>query len=265
MCQSTIDPPRRRAVAGIVVGAGENKRFGTSYLDQEPSMNSRHLRVVVLGAIGVGLALSQQACANDAAAPAAAAPSQTSPGQAAGASVTPEATADSGDSGGSDQADGSGGSTGKTSTVPGCLNNDVTLDVTFQPQAVVGHHRLGLVTVTNSSDHTCKVRGHFAIALINPADEDTGVPLEMVDQPGEAITVKLKPRTSAFAGIKWTVCDKGDSACHVGNSLRYNLQSSGNGKTAELEGFPAGEKNAITMTSLQIGTLQPIRTGVVAW
>jgi uncharacterized protein DUF4232 len=265
LCQSIGDPPRRRVVAGIVVGAGENKPSGTSYLDRETSMNSRPLRMVVLGTIGVGLALSQQACANDAAAPVAAAPSQTSPERAASASVEPEATTDSGDSPDADRVEGSGGSTGKTSAVPGCLNNDVTLNVTFQPQAVAGNHRSGLVTVTNSSDHTCKVRGHFAIALINPADEDAGVPLEMVDQPGEAITVKLKPRTSAFAGIKWTVCDKGDSACHVGNSLRYNLQSSGHGKAAELEEFPAAEKNAITMTSLQIGTLQPIRTGVVAW
>ncbi|MFI5933214.1 hypothetical protein [Actinoplanes sp. NPDC051494] len=35
--------------------------------------------------------------------------------------------------------------------------------------------------------------------------------------------------------------------------------------SAELEGFPAPEKSTITMASLQIGSLQPIRQGVVAW
>jgi uncharacterized protein DUF4232 len=252
-------------VEGIVVGAGENRPSGTSHRDQEPSMTSRCLRMVVLGTIGVGLALSQQACSDNAAAPVAPAPTRTSAEQAGSASVEPTATVDSGDSADSDKADGSGDSPGGTSTVSGCLNDDVTVDVTFQPQAIAGDHRSGLVTVTNTSDHTCKVRGHFAIAPITPANETTDVPLEMVDQPGKAITVNLRPRASAFAGIKWTVCDKADSDCRVGNSLRYNLQSSGNGKIAELEGFPSAEKNAITMSSMQIGTLQPIRTGVVAW
>jgi hypothetical protein len=228
-------------------------------------MNSRYLRMVVLGTIGVGLALSQQACSNVAAAPVTAAPTQTSPEQGGSESVTPKATSGSRGSGASDKANGSGESTGKTSTVPGCLNNDVAVNVTFQPQATAGDHRSGLVTVTNTSDRTCKVRGHFAIAPVNPANETTDVPLEMVDQPGKAVTINLKPRTSAFAGIKWTVCDKAALDCRVGNSMRYNLQSSGNGKFAELEGFPPAEANAIAMSSLQIGTLQPSRQGVVAW
>ena len=229
-------------------------------------MNSRYLRMVVLGTIGVGLALSQQACANNAAAPVAAAPTQTSSESSEdSASVTPKAPGKPQDSEDSGQAPGSGGSNGKKSTLPGCLNNDVTVNVTFQPQASAGKHRSGLVTVTNSSDHSCKVRGHFAIAPINPANETIDVPQELVNQPGRPVTVNLKPGTSAFAGIKWTVCDKADSGCRVGNSMRYNLQSSGHGEVAELEGFPRPEKNDITMSSIQIGTLQPSRQGVVAW
>jgi hypothetical protein len=228
-------------------------------------MNSRCLRMVVLGTVGVALALSQQACANNAPAPGAAVPTQTSPEPADSASVAPKVAGDSQDSDDSDTGNGSGDSTGKTSTLPGCLNDDVEVSVTFQPQAISGDHRYGLVSVTNTSDHACKVRGHFAIAPVNPANETTDVPLELVDQPGKAVTINLKPRTGAFAGIKWTVCDKADSDCRVGNSMRYNLHSSGNGKFAELEGFPSAEKNAITMSSLQIGTLQPSRQGVVAW
>jgi len=228
-------------------------------------MNSRYLRMVVLGTIGVGLALSQQACSNNAVAPVAAAPSQTSADGAGSASAKPKAAGGSQDSDDSDKTNGSGGSNGNTRTVPGCLNNDVSVNVAFQPQATAGNHRSGLVTVTNTSDHTCQVRGHFAIAPINPAGETVDVPLKLVDEPGKAVTINLQRRRSAFAGIKWTVCDKADSDCRVGNSLRYNLQSSGNGKVAELEGFPPAVANAITMSSLQIGTLQPSRQGVVAW
>lgn len=228
-------------------------------------MNSRHLRMVVLGTFGVGLALSQQACTNGSAAPVAAAPTQTSPDRAGSAPATPRTTSDSPDTGDSPKTLDSDNATAKPSTVPGCLNDDVTLSVTFQPQAVSGDHRSGLVSVVNTSDHTCKVRGHFAIAPVNSAGETTDVPLELVDQPGKAVTINLKPRTGAFAGIKWTACDKAAGDCRVGNSLKYNLQSSGTGKFAELEEFPAPEKNAIAMSSMQIGTFQPSTQGVVAW
>jgi hypothetical protein len=238
---------------------GENQPFGTSHLNQEPLMNSRYLRMVVFGTFGVGLALSQQACANDPAAPVAAVPTQSSPDQADSEPATPGPTGDS------PEGAGSGDATAKPGTVPGCLNDDVKLTVTFQPQAVSGDRRSGLVSVENTSDHTCKVRGHFAIAPVNAAGETIDVPQELVDQPGKAVTINLKPRTGAFAGIKWTVSDKADSDCRAGNSLKYNLQSSGAGKFAELEEFPAPEKNAITMKSLQIGTFQPSNQGVVAW
>ena len=236
-------------------------------------MTSRYRRMAVLGTIGVALAISQQACANDAsetpAAPVTASPTQTTPTRSGNTSATatsePRDSGSSGERGDPDEADVPGAPAGKPITVPGCLNGDVKVEVTFQPQAVRGKHRLGLVAVTNTSNHTCKVRGHFAMLLVNAADEPVDVPREDVDEPGKAVTVVVKPGRSAFAGIKWTVCDKAASDCGVGNSMRYNLQKSTDGRAAELIDFPTADNNALVMSSLQIGTLQPSSQGVVAW
>jgi hypothetical protein len=226
-------------------------------------MNSRYLRTAVLGAIGVGLALSQQACANDAvattAAPTTTAPATTAPATAATATAAPSTTTSERPARASVPAEGG------SATVPGCLNNDVEVEVTFQPQATTGKNRSGLVAVTNTSGDTCQVRGHFAMLLVNAANELVDVPRELVDEPGRAVTVTLEPGRSAFAGIKWTACDKAADDCGVGVGMRYNLQSSTDGKFAELTGFPPGEASALTMSSLKIGTLQPSRQGVVAW
>ncbi len=221
-------------------------------------MNSRYLRMVVLGTIAVGLALSQQACTpvSTTAVPGSAAPSAstastaTKPGQSGAAAPKPA---------------GSGGKDVEAGSVPGCLNKDIDLTVTSQDQAVVGGSDHGLVNLVNISDHVCKLRGNFAVALTNAAGETVEVPTKLVDQPGEAVTVVIQRGGGAFAGIKWTVCDKDDAGCGVGNSLRWNLQSSGSGKDAKLEDFPAPEKNLLTMGSLQIGTIQPDHVGVVAW
>jgi hypothetical protein len=65
--------------------------------------------------------------------------------------------------------------------------------------------------------------------------------------------------------MKWTVCDKGDASCHVGNGLRVGPPESDRRVDAVLEEFPSPEKSGITMASLQVGSLQPSRQGVVAW
>jgi hypothetical protein len=224
-------------------------------------MNSRHLRMVVVGTIAVGLALSQQACTPvpTTAAPGSAAPSAPT---ATTASTAPK-PGQNGDT--AAKPAGSGGKDVEAGSVPGCLNKDIDLTVTSQDQAVIGGSNHGLVNLVNISDHVCKLRGNFAVALTNAAGETVKVPTKLVNQPGKAVTVVIQRGGGAFAGIKWTVCDKGDADCGVGNNLRWNLQSSGSGKDAKLQDFPAPEKNLLTMGSLQVGTIQPIRVGVVAW
>ena len=226
-------------------------------------MNSRYLRMVVLGTIGVGLTLSQQACTPEPAPPTAAPASAVPTGSALDS--TPEQTSGAAPQPTREIPDepGSGGQNVKAGSTPGCLNKDINLSVTGQD--VHDGYRTGLVHLANISDHTCKLQGNFAVALVNAANETVDVPTKFVNQPGKAVTVVIQRGGGAYAGIKWSVCDKNDDDCGVGNSLKWNLQSSGSGKFAELAEFPAPEKHDLTMGSLQIGTIQPSHVGVVAW
>jgi hypothetical protein len=123
---------------------------------------------------------------------------------------------------------------------------------------------MAMVMVTNRAAHACVVDGWAAISLVNQANEVVPVHTAEVRQPGAPVKITLKPGTTAWAGIKWTACDKGDVSCGVGDALRFNLQSSISGY-AHLDGFPDPAASDITMKNLRIGSLQPIRIGVVAW
>ncbi len=228
-------------------------------------MEYRTFRIAALAAVTVGLALTQQACASGVTPSA----QSTTAAPAGDTTGTPPSSPTSGParSGKAGQAGSStkGGSGQAGHTVALCRSQHMTVDVTYQPQRVDGLTRMGLVTLTNKSDHTCKVEGRAAISLVNAADEVVDVPIEEADEPGAAIPITLKPGRSAFEGIKWTLCDKSDADCGVGNSLRFNLEASTDGPYARLDGFPAPEKSAITMKSMTIGTLQPSTQGVVAW
>jgi hypothetical protein len=150
--------------------------------------------------------------------------------------------------------------TSAAASTAACRTGDVEVSITAQPNAPKG-----LVAVTNKAGETCTVNGWLTVTLVNAADEPVDVPTRKVEQPGGPVDIELAPGRSAFAGIKWATCDKGDSSCGVGNTIRYDLGESAEGPAAELEGFPAGEQSGITMKSLEVGTLQPATQGVVAW
>lgn len=148
---------------------------------------------------------------------------------------------------------------------PACGDGSVHVDVTWQPQAESGSTRMGLIGLTNISQRECRLQGRAAVTLTNAADEDVDVPTENVEQPGPSTGFMLPPGSTAFQGIKWTVCDKGDASCGVGNGLRVVLPGQTAAVNAELSGFPAPESSDITMSTLQVGTIQASHQGVVAW
>ncbi|GAB1645987.1 DUF4232 domain-containing protein [Krasilnikovia sp. MM14-A1259] len=232
-------------------------------------MTYRTVRVAALATVALGLALTQQACASGVTV--STSPATTAPTAGGSAPAAPAAShsAQAGQTGSAKTGQTGSGKTGGSgqggSTVAVCRTKDMTAVVTFQPQSVTGATRKGLVTLTNTSHRACKVEGRAAISLTNAADEVVDAAVENVDEPGKATPIVLKPGRTAFEGIKWTVCDKSDEHCAVGNGMKFNLEASTDGLNAKLEGFPAAEKSNITMRAMSIGTLQPSTQGVVAW
>jgi hypothetical protein len=226
-------------------------------------MTHRHL---LLAALGATLTLAVAACSDSdsgsgsgtAAPPAAAtttAPAETPSDQPSSEAPAPSPSA---------TAKARPGATGGA-VVRSCRNSDVAVTVTMQDIVGESSSRRGLVQVTNRSKTSCRVQGHAAISLTDAAGETVKVPTRMVNQPGPAVRVTLRPGTTASEGIKWQACDKGSSSCGVGNGLSFNLQASTGGPAARLSGFPPGEASNLTMGALEVGTLQPSAQGVVAW
>jgi predicted Ser/Thr protein kinase len=147
-----------------------------------------------------------------------------------------------------------------------CRDSDVAIAITAQSDnpTVVGP-QLGLVTVENTSKGACRVDGRVFVGLYNAADERVTVPTAAVSEPGPVVEILLRPGTGAFQGIKWQACDRADSDCPTGNTLRGSFGSSSRGVVADLEGFPDPAESQITMKSIKVGTLQASRQGVVAW
>ncbi|MBG0563139.1 DUF4232 domain-containing protein [Actinoplanes aureus] len=145
-----------------------------------------------------------------------------------------------------------------------CGISDVSVTIAAQPSTETA--QTALVTLTNTGTDTCSVDGWLSIMLVNVANNQVKVPTILVDQPGPAAEVPLAGGESAYAGIKWTACAKGEAKCSAGNALRYDLAVATVGLPAVMEGFPKNRKrNNLTMRSLEIGSLQATRTGVTDW
>ncbi|GAA3928912.1 serine/threonine protein kinase [Actinoplanes auranticolor] len=147
-----------------------------------------------------------------------------------------------------------------------CRDGDLEISVTAQSDnpTAVGAQR-GLVSIANNSDAACRVDGRVFVGLYNAADERVQLPTTAVDEPGESVDILLRPGTGAFQGIKWEACDRADSDCPTGNTLRGSLTSSKRGVVMAQENFPDPARSLITMKSLKLGTIQPSTQGVVAW
>jgi hypothetical protein len=149
--------------------------------------------------------------------------------------------------------------------VPACTLADIKATLTEQPQRREGDTRMALVHLLNASNRTCTVGGWPEITLANAADEAVTAPTMYIAMPGESVPADLAPGGGAFAGIKWTICDKAAADCPTGNTVKVGLAKGGPFVAATLEGFPNPAQSGITFGSLKVGTIQPSNQGVVAW
>jgi hypothetical protein len=192
---------------------------------------------------------------NRASASAAATPSSEAPSAKADARDAPPAKADTRNA---TPAKGAKG-------IAACRTGDVSAEVIGQSQRAQGATLMAMIRITNASKKACTVDGWPSVAVVNGAGQAVSVANKEVNQPGPAERLVLQPGVGAPAGIKWTACDKADTSCAVGNGLKIGLPGAKPSISAALTEFPAPEKVAITMKSVQVGPLQASREGVVAW
>lgn len=140
-------------------------------------------------------------------------------------------------------------------------------DLNIQPPELSPEPGTGkaMLALTNKSGHTCSLRGWGKVTFYAANDSDEGIPVKNVDQPGPATDVTLKNGETAFAGVKWNLCDKtADESCKVSTTVRITPPGA-SAVVANIIGLDGKPVLELPVSQAQVGTLQPSNEGVVAW
>ncbi|MFJ9442127.1 DUF4232 domain-containing protein [Kitasatospora sp. NPDC101235] len=116
-----------------------------------------------------------------------------------------------------------------------------------------------MLTIKNKSDHNCTLYGYPGFGGLKADNSADALSANRDAHPGPAVLVTLKPNKSGYAGLKWSVCDKSDSTCHVLTGLQVTAPDETTPVTAEVlgpDGKPAGQL-LVPAAGLTTGTLQP--------
>jgi hypothetical protein len=134
---------------------------------------------------------------------------------------------------------------------PACLTDDLAGTVTGQPGS---GPREAVLALTNTSGHTCQVRGWADVALVTPPGDVVRVPTRKIGTAGPAIV--LEPGAAALAHLQWDSCAAGGARCGVGVAFQFIADPDSTGIAADLAELPEADLDGITMTALRVGPLQ---------
>lgn len=143
-----------------------------------------------------------------------------------------------------------------------CAASDFKADLNAQPDGGIA-----MLALTNKGTKDCTLRGWAKFSFFAADDSPVAVKTTNVAQPGPGTEIVLKPGRTAFAGFKWTTCDKGDESCHVVTTVRVTPPGTDSPIVADFNGANGGNEKVdeLALASAQVGTLQPAAQGVVAW
>ncbi|SDY95789.1 Protein of unknown function [Amycolatopsis xylanica] len=124
-----------------------------------------------------------------------------------------------------------------------------------------------LLALTNTGTGPCTLQGWPTVGFLAANDSAIKVPVKKVDQPGAGPKIVLEPGRSAFAGVKWTTCDKGEDTCFVATTVKVTAPGTTKPVVADFIGAEGGGQKVtqLPVSSVEVGTLQPSTQGVVAW
>ena len=145
---------------------------------------------------------------------------------------------------------------------PTCAADQVKVDLNAQPGG-----GMALLALTNQSDRACTVQGNPGVGFLAADNSPVQVPVQPVDQPGPGPLIELAPGNSAFAGVKWTPCDTADPNCFVATTVEVTSPGATAPVVADFHSANGGGERVteLPLSGAQVGTLQPITDGVVAW
>lgn len=201
------------------------------------------------------LAIATTACTQNESAGQASAPS----------SGTSQATAGSGTAQAPLAAGSANQGSATNNTSNSCAGSDFAVEMDVQPSQAGTF----LVVVTNNSGKTCTLTGWLDLAGQDASGEAHELNVNKVAEPGPPTEVALAPGAAAFAGMQVEPGDKADVNTSVVTGFEATLPGV-NGPAASTTIVPADGLSweqepdpTIPVKSVQLGTLQPTRDGVL--
>jgi hypothetical protein len=140
----------------------------------------------------------------------------------------------------------------------------ITAALSFQPD----DPDLALLNLVNTTGHPVTWKGSPRVAFRNAHDDTLAVPVVNLDVPGPADSITVAPGGGVFGALRLVRGDKQDEHTFVATTIEIGLPGGGALVVPEVS-LANGKTDAQTyaeydITSVKVGTLQPIANGVSA-
>lgn len=207
-------------------------------------MTRLRVRKAAVGLTVLGVALGATACDTGAAAP---------------APRNPAASASSGPASNGNVSGPTGGGTAAVSALARCHTSELKADIQLQKPGSA------MVILTNKGSRICTVSGYLGYGGLRADNSALSIPTVRRAFPGASIRSTLKPGRSAFSGLKWTSCDKGQVSCNVLAGVQITPPNETTRFTANVLGLNGQPVQQLTVSpaGFVVGSLQPSNQGVV--
>ena len=154
-----------------------------------------------------------------------------------------------------------------TSTSVHSVSNGSVAAANFRAELTIQSPGLALLALTNISRSTVTVQGWATLRFLAADNRVLPVTTYDVQVPGAGPSIRLKPGTTAFAGVRYALGDKGNPATFVATTVQLTPpHGTGvvNVTVIGVNGRPV-EAPEFDITSVKLGSLQPVTQGVLVF
>jgi Protein of unknown function (DUF4232) len=129
----------------------------------------------------------------------------------------------------------------------------------FTAELDIQRQDVGMVTLTNTSDHPVTVQGWTPLTFTNQHGDTLPVPVRKVEVPGPGRSLTVLPGSSVFAAVTWKDGDKASSSTFVSDGVALTAPGAKSPIGMKVVGID-GQAPAyyeFDITSVELGPLQP--------
>lgn len=149
----------------------------------------------------------------------------------------------------------------RSDTGTGCTAYDYSVTIDLKPP----RHDFGVLELTNTSSQVCDVEGWTGLTVRSDSELPEQVPFKQVEQPGPAVPLKLEPGQSAYSGVRFVPGQEGGDDSYAVREVVAIPPDTNNSIPAKLTSAGSDSSPHVTISAIEMGTLQPDEEAVATW